>query len=113
MNYLFGSLLREIEYQNVTVPKDKLDRLEEISDILVRVEEPFETAELDYDVYPDRCDLTLICPEIVIKEPEEREFYDAVELADRFICKANDDVETDGLVCLTEDMIVLRFTVNI
>lgn len=111
MNYVFGSLLREMEYQLVKIPKDKLDRIESITDILVALDESFETSDIDYDVYPDRCDITWICPEVVIKEPEEREFYEAVELSDMFMCKANDDVETDGLVCLTEDMIVLRFTV--
>lgn len=111
MNYLFKELLREVKSQNAQIPQDKLDKIEDITDILTQHEETFETTTLDYDIFPGWCSITMMCPEIVVKDKAEREFYEAVELADKFMCKVNDDVEEDGSLCLTSDMVVLKFTV--
>lgn len=108
MNYVFGGLVREFEYKNVKPTQKVLDKLEDMTDILVDFEEPGgDTAEIDridYDVKPEACEIYVKCPELVIKTQEDRALLEAIGMADRF--------EFKRMVEYDEDGILLTLTVN-
>lgn len=99
MNYLFGSMQREFEYKNVEVGKEKLDRIEELTDILTDLEETMGFEDVDYDIAQGECAITAICDELVVRTTEDRALYDAIEMADRFSCKqiSIPDAEDNGI----------------
>lgn len=109
MNYVFGGLVREFEYKNVKPTQKVLDKLEDMTDILVDFEEPSgdsaEIDSIDYDVKPEACEIYVKCPELVIKTPEDRALLEAIEMADKFEFKRI--VEYDE-----GDGILLTLTVN-
>jgi len=87
MNYIFGSFVRELEYQGIIPKQSDLDRIEDMSDILVGFEgsnENINVTDIDYSVEPGVCKIIVQCPEIVIKYQEDRDLYDVIEMADKF-----------------------------
>lgn len=106
MNYIFGSFTRELEHQGVVLKQSDLDRLEDMSDILVDFEEPNGgITDIDYDVKPGVCKIIVRCPELVIRHSEDRVLYDVIEMADEFEFR---QVSGDE-----EDEIQLTLTINV
>lgn len=106
MNYIFGSFLRELEYQNVTLKQPDLDRVESITDILTEFEaHGGDITNIDYNVGGRTCTIAVTCLELVIRYPEDRALYDAIELADRF--------EFKQVAGSEDNLIQLTLTINI
>lgn len=85
MNYVFGGLARELEYKSIKPNKKTLEKLEDMTDVLVDFEEPNgDIAGMDYDVKPGVCEIYVRCPELVVKSREDRKLLEAIGMADKF-----------------------------
>lgn len=106
MNYVFGSMMRELEYKGVNATRSALERLEDISDTLVGFESSSEMiTDIDYDIEPGVCKIYVICPELIIRSADDVAMYEAIEMADKF--------EFKQVVGDEEEKICLTLTVNI
>lgn len=106
MNYIFGSFVRELEYQGVVLKRSDLDRFENMSDILVDFESPNgDITSIDYDIKPGVCEIIVRCSELVIRHSEDRALYDVIEMADK--------LEFRQVTGEKEDETQLTLTINV
>lgn len=105
MDSFFDDIMAGLAEKGIKTGTDTDERIERITDSLMSFfadDLYIDSTNFDFAIYIDTdvklyLDIVVLCPEIIVRTKNDREFYKAIEEADRFAFSDQGD-EGDGIM---------------